>query len=406
MRFLAALALLGLGAAGCDSSSAPVPLVPDGTPFIVSTLEASPDTLFHVPQVYVATIRDMYTGSPTELYDLFQHPDRLPGPELWHPLLWSQVGFKLRALRMEPTVVTDADVRVTGPLGEPGEQTVAFVSVGRGSYADTGDRLDVRSGARYRLDVTYPDGRAYTSETRVPAPARWTLPDTLVIPTHIDESSTPGAYLAAGWIDLDWTPSPDVGVTVMGVNHRYQFDADIWSLGPGESLPFRSRNDYVRAGAQYVVGTTRHPSFPQPSVGWYSRVERGRNDPEGAYLRLYQLNDDLSRYYSPEDEWTTTATDDPWKIQSWNEGAVVSDRNTAYFPSISNILRVGPGGQALPKAQSDAVGIFGAFSSRYARRMKVSRPTFDPDTLDWTPRPARPSVPARTSPTGPRAPRS
>jgi hypothetical protein len=223
----------------------------------------------------------------------------------------------------------------------------------------------------------------------------------VVAPRHARRPDPPrrvvdaGAHNEVGLLPLSWTPSPDVGLTAFGVNHTLAHDLELWGLNPNESFPFQDRNDFVRAGAQYVVGVTAHPSFPQPTMVWAWPVSRTENRPQTTYIRLYQLNDDLSRYYAPEDQEVSTSTDDPWQDQIWNEAEVVSSRDTAYFPSISNILRVGPDGRALPKAQSDAVGIFGAFSSRYAERVKVSSRSFDPDTLDWSPRPAAPR-PARS----------
>lgn len=385
---------------GCDSNDRTrIPLVPDGTPFIVSTLEFSPDTLFSPPQVYVATLTDRYVPDDNNPYDLFTDGEHLPSTELWHPVQWSQVGWKLRLLRIQPNAVSDAEVRVTGPLGQAGEQSVTFVSTGRGSYTDVARTLTVLPEARYRLHVRLPDGRTYRSETTVPRPASLTIPDTLRIPTEIGASSGPGSYNEIGVMPVEWAAPPGAILTVWGFNHSLSHDRELWGLQEGEEFPYQDRGNYLRSGAHYSISTNSNSNFYIPTVSWSWPITTPVYEAQIFYTRLYIPDEQLSRYFVFQDDYGVPE-DDPFSESDLRLLDARRDRDTTYFPSISNIHRVGADGQTLPLAQSDAVGVFGAYSARYMRRVKIPVRNFDPDTLDFTPRPAAPvspRPPARSS---------
>ncbi len=379
---------------GCDSNDRTrIPLVPDGTPFIVSTLEFSPDTSFSPPQVYVATLTDRYVPDENNPYDLFTDGEHLPSTELWHPVQWSQVAWKLRLLRIQPNAVSNAEVRVTGPLGEASEQTVTFASTGRGSYTDVARTLTVLPEARYRLDVGLPDGRTYRSETTVPLPASLTIPDTLRIPTEIGSSSGPGSYNEIGVMPVEWAAPPGAILTVWGFNHSLSHDRELWGLLEREEFPYQDRGNYLRSGAQYVIATISGPEFQPPSISWSWPIRDSEYIPQVFYVRVYSPNESLTKYFVFEDEFSIP-DNDPYTISDLRLLDARRDRDTTYFPSISNIHRVDNNGQTLPLSQSDAVGVFGAYSARYMRRVKVPVRNFDPDTLDFSPRVAAPA-PAR-----------
>ncbi len=383
MRTALALALLGLLLGGCDTT-APIPtwttkLVPDSTVFIVSTLEASPDTSFHHTQVYVGRLSDPLDFN----YQLFADREHKPNEEMWMPIQWCQVGMKLRNLQLRPHPDNTAEVSITGPLGQAGEQTVRFQHERRGVYGDLDEELVRVPHGSYRLDVTLADGRRYTAETTLPGLAEWAVPDTFRVPVELEPDDRSGYRGEGGILPIEWKADEEAVVTVFGYNRSLTADRAIFGLQSDESFPHEDRGDYLRMGSLYFVFT---PSFSDigPALAWYESSVDPLVYFHDLYLRLYQLSPELSRYYAPEDYEYSIVDGDPWAQAQWNTAAVVADRDTMYFPSISNVFRVSPSGQVLPKEQSDAVGIFGGYTARYARSAMVPVRNFDPDSLGWT----------------------
>ena len=255
-------------------------------------------------------------------------------------------------------------------------------------------QLGVRPGEQYRLNVTMADGRKYTSVTEIPQAAAGTIPDTVRVPVSIDPAFGRDYYIEGGFVAVPWIPAPGADVVVWGANRSLEADHYFWGIDPsrGEGLPGEDRNDYVRIGVEYQIDnveyinpiSTIRPYF-EPVVGWAEVSNRAVINKHDLYLRLYQLNADLGRYYSPEDTEYSVSSGSPWAMASGDvEANAVSKRKTGYFASISNILRVGPDGRALPKAQSDAVGVFGAYGARYAHRILVPVRNFDPADYNWS----------------------
>lgn len=50
---------------------------------------------------------------------------------------------------------------------------------------------------------------------------------------------------------------------------------------------------------------------------------------------------------------------------------------------MSNILKIGQSGEVLPEDQSDAFGVFGAYTADYRRLTVIPKRDSDPDTLNW-----------------------
>ena len=349
----------------------------------------SPDTTFHHAQVYVAYVTDPLN----RYYSLFQDLDHKPNEELWHPLFWAQVGMKLHRLHLRPEFEARAEVTVTGPLGRPEEQAVSFAHEARGAYGDLAQALQILPRERYRLDVRLPDGRRYTSETRVPSTAGLTLPDTLRAPASIMPGPPEEPHrVEYGEYPVEWTPAPadEATLTVWGVNHSLAEDYRLWGIRPeiGEGIPYEDRDDHVRTGPQYTIQTTEYLGPPKIVGVWAESSSHHLVESHDFYFRLYQLDPALGLFYAPEDnQFYATLDGDPWAVRDWNNGEVVSSRDASYLPSVSNILRVGPDGRPLPQAESDAVGVFGAFSARYARRVLVADRDFDPFEHGWEPAP-------------------
>lgn len=386
MRIASFLALLGffVTLAACDLNNPntllTTRLVPDSTVFIVSTLEASPDTSFHHTQVYVGRLSDPLIP----YYDLFTDFAHKPNEELWMPIQWAQVGMKLRNLRLRPHPDNTAEVSITGPLGQAGERTIRFQHERRGVYGDLDQELVRVPRGTYRLDVRLADGRSYTAETTTPGLAEWVVPDTFRVSTELQPDDGSGYHYEAGRLPLEWGAAEDAAVAIFGFNRSLAADRATFGLEADENFPHEDRGDYIRMGAFYFVFTTSF-SDAGPAITWAESSVDPLVSYHDLYLRLYQLSPALSRYYAPEDYEYSHVDGDPWAEAQWNTGAVVGDRDTTYFHSVSNILRIGPDGQALPHAESDAVGIFGGYTARYARSAMTPVRSFDPDTLGWYP---------------------
>ena len=385
MRTVSLLTLLSffVSLAACDANDPNGPLttklVPDSTVFIVSTLEASPDTSFHHTQVYVGRLSDPLIP----YYDLFADRGYKPNEELWMPIQWSQVGMKLRNLRLRPHPDNTAEVSVTGPLGQAGERTVQLQHERRGVYGDLSNELVRTPRGRYRLDVRLADGRGYTAETTVPGLAEWEIPDTFGVAVELEPDDGSGYRAEAGRLPLAWDAADDAVVTVFGFNRSLAADRATFGLEADENFPHEDRGDYIRMGAFYFVFTTSF-SDAGPAITWFESSVDPLVDHHDLYLRLYQLSPELSRYYAPEDYEYTIVDGDPWEQVQFNVIAeAVENRDTTYFHSVSNILRVGPDGRALPHAESDAVGIFGGYTARYARSAMTPAREFDPCAFGW-----------------------
>ena len=375
---LAALALL----VGCDPAGTGIDgpkLIPDETPYIIGILEHSPDTLFHHPQVYVALATDQADVNYSLLRD-FEHK---PNEELWHPVAWAQVGLKLDRMKIRPVPYDRAEVSVTGPLGEPGEQTVPFPFETRGVYGNAARALDIRPQGRYRLDVRLADGRRYTAETTVPTTTECTLPDTMDVEVSLAASAPfdPTNYeLGRAW--FDWTPPPtsESDLTSYGQTGTLEEDYELNQLIPGESLPYEELNDWVRMGRRFGVFTTSYAAHRHPDLSWGSTSAQPLRHTWRFWTRLYSLNLDLGRFYNSEDQYTETQDGDPWSDANWNLANVVRDRDTGYFPRVSNLRTVPTEGTPEPR---DAVGVFGAFGARYGTTVLRAVRDFDPYAYGW-----------------------
>ena len=376
--FAAALAFV----IGCDPASTAYDgpkLIPDETPYIIAILEHAPDTLFHHPQVYVALATDQADVNYSLLRDLAHKPNE----ELWHPVAWAQVGLKLSSMKIRPVAYDRAEVSITGPLGEPDERTVPFPFETRGVYGDAARALNIRPQCRYRLDVRLADGRRYTAETTVPTTTQWTLPDTMDVNVSLQVVAPTNPHnFELGRVRFDWTPPPasESNLTSYGQTGTLQEDYELNQLIPGESLPYEGLNDWVRMGRRFGVFTTSYAAHRHPDLSWGLTSDMPLRHTWRFWTRLYSLNLDLGQFYHPEDQYTEVQDGDPWQQADWNLAAVVSDRDTSYFPRVSNIETVPTEGTPAPR---DAAGVFGAFGARYGTTVLRAVRDFDPYAHGW-----------------------
>lgn len=169
-------------------------------------------------------------------------------------------------------------------------------------------------------------------------------------------------------------------------------DREVWGLQPGEELWYVDRNDYVRQGQGYLIVTHKaYDDHDNCAVLWINNSRESLREWLPAYLRLEQVGADLARWYEESQIWVGMRQkegdilwEDPWVDNVMDRRLdAVAFRDTTYLPSISNIKRVGSDGRVLTR--SDAVGIFGGYTARYARSIMIPIRSWDPDTLDWGP---------------------
>ena len=385
-------ALAVLTCAACDSDARdrePGKLVPDRTPFIVSTLEYSPDTLYHHAQVYVARVTDLPN------YRLFNDRERNIGNEVWNPTMWAQVAWKLDDLGLAPTPEPNARVTLTGPLGQPSEAVVELVYERGGVYGDAARSLSIEPEARYRLDVAYPTGEAYTAETVVPRAAAVELPTDFPIMLELQTGET-GYFertIDGEHLTYPCEEVPGAELTVFKSSTNRWIDAIIFELDESEYFPYEDRGDnYVRGPQTYFIDTNAQ-EYPTSrcSLTWRMSPSYIAQplDSFSHYGRYLQIGSELAAYYEREFisfgvRYTESESGyDPYSDQGTRELDAVAQGDPAYAFSISNIQKRGPDGEVLPRTQTDAIGVFGGYSARYLRSTVRLVRDWDPCDYGW-----------------------
>ena len=396
---LLTLLLAGCGLFDSDKPDGPLaPIVQDGTPYILSVLEATPDTVHHHPEVYVGRVYNALSFD----YDPYLDPPTIePLKRIFQPMLSSQVTNMCAMMRLRPEADTDAEVWVVGPLGEAGETRVAFTHEAVGVYGDVSRRLVLREGSRYRLEVGLSDGRRYEAETEIPERGEWNLPSRLEIPTKLYRESDTGIMSESGEQTLPFYTIPAGAVAVFeSWNGELEFDRMLFGMHPGENFRFQSRGNWLRGT---LVGQHAITSDDPYGFGPYAKDRDIRSvwvvdanhivvryDSLYEYRTLQFLNKDLFMWYNNVHFIVTTPTRDSLGYRSDEHYAASKARDTTYLPRLSNLHRVNESGQRQPRVPGDAVGVFAAYSARYYKmRLVPLREGYDACRL-W------PSTPCKT----------
>ena len=360
---------------GDDKPGGPLaPIVRDGTPYILSVLEATPDTVHHHAEVYVGRLFNALDFS----YDPYGDPPTIePLKRIWQPMLSSQVTNMCAAMRLRPEADTDAEVHVIGPLGQPEQARVAFVHEAHGVYGDVARRLVLVEGARYRLEVRLSDGQRYEAETVIPARGAWELPERVEIQTRFerDKDGLPGEY---GEARLPFYTIPEDAVALLeSWNGDLAFDRMLFGLYPEENFRFQSRGNWLRGT---LVG--QHTITPDNPYGFSYLMEESnkylrsvwalapnhvtvRYDSLYEYRTLQFLNRDLFHWYNNVHFTVTIPPRDSLSHRYDQHFEASEARDTTYLPRLSNVYRVDESGQRQPRVPGDAVGVFAAYSARY-----------------------------------------
>lgn len=365
---------------GCDllnknSEEKPfVKLVPDHTPFIVSTLEATADTVHHYPEVFVGYLSDFRKGEDGPL------PYPLPG--IWWPVLNAQVYHIAADMNLSLGIEDEARVAIRGPLNRPNEGRVVLTYEEYGVYGDQSSALSLMAGERYELSVKLPDGRAYTAFTRLPRLPKWEAPDSVEMPLKLMRFST-GVYVEEykEEIPFPYETAPEAVYTIGQFN--YEYDYETFGMGK-EAFLYSDRGPFWREGATYMIrhnNTFRDKQAFSPK--WIDLQTDSLKYSEKAWGRLSQINKDLGKFYQNVFNWIAVETEDPWSLEDTRQVQAHLQRDTTYLFEISNIFKVGEGENVLPKDQSDAIGVFGGYSAAYRTTTLIPIRGWDPDTLNW-----------------------
>jgi len=371
---------------GCDVSDSEnheAKMVPDNTPFIAATLEVTEDTVHHYPEVYVGTVTFV-----DGFYDDRLCCDAIPG--IWWPTLNAQVNKTARRMDLVRTDIDDAEVTITGPLDTEEVQTVQFKSEGLGVYGDQKYELELVVNGRYRLDVTLPSGSRYRAFTTLPELAQWPVPDTLRPQLELGRSGntfveqTPGRNR----IKIEYTEAPNAELTVLKLNEND--DRETFFVGEDEQFLYEDRGKFLRDGATYGINHNEESLFADSTFFgplWFETSDTPLKKSVDVWMYLRQNNADMSNpwFYQPIFNYIGANSDDLWSRmdQEFVDARFAVD--STYLFEISNILNVGENGKVLPEEQSDAIGVFGGFSSVYRKTVMKPRRSWDPDSLGWGP---------------------
>lgn len=398
---LAAVLLVGVGFVlpGCDAFSDPdkgekestEPLFVKGTPLIAAALEASPDrgAYYYPTEVFVGTIFDPEDND----YNPFEDPIVTVDDAIYSPTLFAQVIHFMGHISTRPDPDPDASVVITGPLSQAEERVVALAYKPDGVYYDAQEALTMQAGARYRLDVTLSDGRHYQSKTQIPTLPRWNVPDTVSV--NLALVQRPGEPVLCTEENNIEDPEklspyePAEGAVLTVAQQNYSRDWAHFGVPTGE-FRFEDRGHHRREGGGYGVYTESFYEKEElwTGLGWFEPATPPVIDHLKMWLRLSQLDPNLSQFYWSElgEIYRPPApNDDPdFNDPVFDQYIAVLDAIEAndanHFFDISNIEKLDENGNVLPT--SDAVGVFGSYSSLYPSTTIIPIRSWDPDTLD------------------------
>lgn len=375
MRYLITIYLcIGL-LQGCDilkKDSNYTPLIPEGTPFIVGVLEATQDTVHHYPEVYVG-----YLSQPKG----FEAENVWTTEGIWWPVTNALVTRPVTRMDLKRVPDTEAKVTIRGPLNHSMVRTVQFTHEGKGVYGDNNYDLSLVGGEKYRLSVIMGDSRRYTAITTIPKLFEWKVPGSVTLDLKLNRDYS-GVYNEKNKNPalFPFSVSPNVGYIVDQKNSEY----DYYNFDVREgSFLFDNRSYFLRAGAAYgLYDASDFPDKRAFELIWRGSANKPLRNFEKWWLSLSQLNIPLSRFYYPIFRFVGNEADGRFYQQDENRLEVVVKHESSYlFDYMSNIQKVGENGEILP--ETDAFGVFGAYSAAYRKLTIYPERSWDPDTLNW-----------------------
>ena len=350
-------------------------LVPDDTPFVVATMEFSPDTLESFPEVFVATVKD--TQDP---YYLF--PDHIEAQEVANavhtPMMWGQVMVALENLHFRPTPIATAEVTLKGPIGDADEATLKLNHYKAGFYRDAERKMKLLAGKEYVLEVKFPDNRTYRSATSFPKLFEINIPDTVQIPVKIGQRSD-GSYYEQHKAKryLIGNRPDDAFFSVEGTAFTPNPYVHNYACRDKRLSPFY---------CYFFYGVD---NFPQNQIAdstfiyWSESSYTPIKNFEVQWHSVKFLNSALQDWYQVERPQYGLHAGDSFHRGGCPLSEATYGRDKSFLPKVSNWYKLDANGNVLPKEQSDAIGVFGAYTSRYKRTKLIPIRDFKPCDYNW-----------------------
>lgn len=350
------------------------PLIPENTPYIIGILEATEDTVHHYPEVFVG-----YLSQP----EGFEAPYEWNVDGIWWPV--TNVQVTRPATWMDFKIISDreAQVTITGPLGETNEKSVAllFNEKGIGVYGDVNYQIPIIAGKKYRLNVTMGDGRRYNAVTQIPELFKWQVPQKAFLELKLVKDGF-GEYFEKEkqYLTLPFTLAK--GVEYITYQENSEYDYENFNTAKGNLL-FDNRGSYLRFGAAYAI----YDYSDQPQledaipIKWFEYYDDSEiRSSMKWWLTLNQLNKPLSNFFYEVFPRFAGADSGRYNHQYIARGNVMKNQDPSYlFDYMSNIKKIGKDGNVLRK--SDALGVFGAYTAAYRRLTVIPKRSWDPDTV-------------------------
>ena len=361
-----------------DPGNKPIPkMVPDHTPYIAGLIEASPDTTHHYPEIVVGYFTDIYTDEKDPFFSgvLREYPG-IYSPTLLRQVVQTSILF---GLAWAPE--SKAKVIVNGPLGTPQEQTVNFTHEGNGVYGDKDYALPRIPQGKYRLRVTLPDGRTYGQITQIPEATDIPVPDSISVPVEYRPyyDGTPKEEHTKQY-NIIFDQPDDSYFTI--IQYNSELDRDLLLLEPDERFKFTDRSNYWRTGIGYagILNDAKPDTFKR---GWVQSLNKPRDEVwmiNHWWFRFSFFDEGIGDMFSPLKNIFTTA--DGWVDQFFSpRGIAAAQNDSTYLFRVSTIRKVGGDGEFLPKEESDAIGFFSGYYSRYKQTTLYPIRNFDLDSV-------------------------
>lgn len=367
-------------------------MVKDNSVYIGGMLETSPDTTHFRPQIWVGRASD----PRDKKYVLYEDPSQTPLVEtIESPMLYAQLLVRAADSHLTLKADNEATVQLQGPIGHASEKKVTLSLLKHGLYEDTRGELLMLPKSKYKLWVTLKDKRAYTSEMSTPElpyvniPPRYDIPlrimyDNLGVPSerHIE---IPPKNEPRVEDEIDYRPAPDAAYTIIQFNKE-----DCEEVGSAANATVTSKSKRL---SRYITICGGYYLKDNDDFGKFSRVHYAWST--GAYLNKYyrtkmktwirvsQVHESMRKGFESETNWTFIDSMESNEKRVGEASEANFSRDPKYWPSISNIYKLDASGNTLPKSQSDAIGFFGGYSSRYVFMTMYPIRTWNPLDYGW-----------------------
>ena len=332
--------------------------LPDKTPFISGIIEASNDTTHYYTQVVIGYATD---GLFVDAYQELQHI-----PKLYSPTLWAQVVYTLQRYVLSFEVESEAEVTIHGPLDHALERQTDLQYEGYGIYGDLDYDLVLLAGQRYKLEVTLPDGRMYSSTTIIPEEAEIVIPDSVGIELTLKHYGTGEPYETSVGNHKAIRFEYPKHTFLTETQKNTSIDRELLFIDPEVPFRFGDRGDYLRTTLQFDIWLTGN-SVDSTRIVWSRPLfeEWAKEKPLEVQWRRFA-------FYS-EGMWRNhqvvnlgyNGIGEEWKQMNQEFVDAVRSRDSTFLFDVSTIHKQNKEGEIFPKDSLDAIGFFAGNFSVY-----------------------------------------